>query len=463
MSTRPASDHPEGILRAGRLRFSVDDSQSRSANDASKPTSTSPSAVAKAAFASSVETLPKDVQTVAVRYGTEAISHYVSWKIKQAKYDAMVADTTFIPKPLRFNVKLDVVPEVRETAEFKDLSALFELNVTNAGIALKAGMLQATKMSVEALHCRYLQSVAKALPAMAEILLAYYDSQSHSRHRLVMEFLGKCETSFCTNLRTTIEEFGAVYLKTNNFHLVPPPQSASTPAAPANATANTSPQANPTAAGIANVTPGTVATDQAPPVNPYDTPRNAARNAPIINGRIDIEDALCSFSDILSRSLEAYHSQILDNDRKTRVKQAFTRQNMTAQQEEVGVTLASEMHVSPVVLEQLIDKKVNKKLKSVEKENAKLKKQLVNAKSGNGKGAQHESANVNKSTVPPSSQSSRRQRQKDKRGRKAVGAADATLTVLSTRGQGRSRSTSKEKKGTARQRNGGSRRASGHN
>eukprot|EP00956_Cyclotella_meneghiniana_P030380 scaffold76292_cov36-Cyclotella_meneghiniana.AAC.1 len=73
--------------------------------------STSPSAVAKATFASSVETLPKDAQTVAVGYGTEAISHYVLWKIKQAKYDAMVADTTFIPKPLRFNVKLDVVPE----------------------------------------------------------------------------------------------------------------------------------------------------------------------------------------------------------------------------------------------------------------------------------------------------------------------------------------------------------------
>ena len=118
MSQRSASSHPESILRSRCLRFDTTATE-RPASGASTPTSKSPSAVAKALFDSTVETLPHDVRAIATRFGHNAISAYVAWKTKQAKLEQMASDGEFIPKPLRFKVTLDVLPELRESEEFQ--------------------------------------------------------------------------------------------------------------------------------------------------------------------------------------------------------------------------------------------------------------------------------------------------------------------------------------------------------
>ena len=108
MSQRSASSHPASILRSRRLRFDTNaPAAERPASGAANPTSKSPSAVAKALFDSTVETLPQDVQAIATRFGHNAISAYVAWKTKQAKLDQMASDGDFIPKPLRCEIRRD--------------------------------------------------------------------------------------------------------------------------------------------------------------------------------------------------------------------------------------------------------------------------------------------------------------------------------------------------------------------
>eukprot|EP00956_Cyclotella_meneghiniana_P040410 scaffold194628_cov34-Cyclotella_meneghiniana.AAC.3 len=48
-------------------------------------------------------------------------------------------------------------------------------------------------------------------------------------------------------------------------------------------------------------------------VNPYDTPRNAHNQVPIINGRNDMYAAFQSFIDGVTRSIEAYQQQVEEN------------------------------------------------------------------------------------------------------------------------------------------------------
>eukprot|EP00956_Cyclotella_meneghiniana_P040411 scaffold194628_cov34-Cyclotella_meneghiniana.AAC.4 len=123
---------------------------------------------------------------------------------------------------------LDVLPELRDTERFQQLSDKFALDLTNAGRTLKNSILDATKMNVDGLHQRYLKTIAMGLPAMAEILLvkillAYYNETQHGSHRMTKEFIGSCEVAFCANFGTSMEEFGSVYKKRHDFNMVPPP------------------------------------------------------------------------------------------------------------------------------------------------------------------------------------------------------------------------------------------------
>ena len=183
---------------------------------------------------------------------------------------------------------------------------------------MKNAILDATKMNVDGLHQRYVKTIAMALPAVAEVLLAYYDALGHGSHRLVKEFIGSCEVAFCANFATSIEEFGAIYKKCHDFNMTPSQQPIQNPAANEGAAATA-----PINANQATTTPGATVTP--PVVNPYDTPRNAHTTAPIINGRNDMYAALQSLIDGIIRALEAYRNQVDENNRARRIKEVFSR------------------------------------------------------------------------------------------------------------------------------------------
>eukprot|EP00956_Cyclotella_meneghiniana_P035312 scaffold113690_cov26-Cyclotella_meneghiniana.AAC.1 len=62
-------------------------------------------------------------------------------------------------------------------------------------------------MNVDGLHQRHLKTIAMGLPAMADILLAYYNKMQHGSHRMTKEFIRSCEVAFCANFGTSMEEF----------------------------------------------------------------------------------------------------------------------------------------------------------------------------------------------------------------------------------------------------------------
>ena len=173
--------------------------------------------------------------------------------------------------------------------------------------------------------------------------------------------------------------------------------------------------------------------------------------------------AFQAFIDGVTRSIEAYQQQVEENDRNRRIKEAFTRQNLTERSEAVSETLASEMPVDAATLEKLIEQKVAAKLKAKDKEIAKLNKRLENANSTkNSQGAQPGGAKSNKLTEQPTNRSSkkRRGRQRDP---KADAAANDTLAVSSPRGRSKSTETQQEKRGNSRRQRRGSSRASRRN
>ena len=196
MSSRSASNPPESALRSKRLRFencAVDPTI-----DDSAPKSTSPSAVAKSWLDSVVETLPKEIQPIATKFGHKTIHAYVAYTTKRDKLRTMTNDEHFIPKPLRFGVKPEVLPALQGSPEYRTLVDEMAAAVTQAGLSLKSFILRATEMNVKELQKKYHQSYASALPAMVEIFLTYYDEEKYNKHKVVKEYIGGQKLSFAS-------------------------------------------------------------------------------------------------------------------------------------------------------------------------------------------------------------------------------------------------------------------------
>lgn len=421
--------------------------------DAPTPTKQSPLALAKAGLEDIAETLPVELRSVVLEHGSLSISAYALWKQKQTKLQSMKTDASFIPKPLRFKVTADCLPEAKSSQEYRTLTDELAAAVTEASFSLKTYILRATELNVAVYRRRYLRTIADGLAAIAALLLAYYNEESFGRHALVKKYLTSRQT-FCADFGTTVAEFSAIYKEAHDYAFFQPPAAAvsrTTAGTPAAAVGNQSTVTPGTADVPAEVFTQEMETedlDQAAQLENAAQPEEAPRQAEpaILNGWPNMKDYLHSYlSGICQTRMDYEHNQAM-RERDLRIKNAVSSIKTKAQTESVAEVLSSELNATPATLEALVEKKIAAKIKSMTKENDTLKKALAKQKQKqeknpkNSQGARRTGPNnKNKSNDQSTRRSTPTQ---STRGRQADGKGNATPGNSSNRGRSRSKSKS---------------------
>jgi hypothetical protein len=487
-SASSPSESSHGNKRQRQIQFAPADlvlNAIESSNEAKKPTSTAPSAVAKLELELIAETLPKELQPSALKLGAASISAYVAWQKKSDKLQSMKDDEDFLPKNLRFKVTADCLQEVKGGQEFLALEEELQAAVVKAGMDLKPYILKATQLNVSALRMRYLHSIALGLQAISELLLAYYNQEEYGKHRLVREYLRKNSVNFTATFNTTLQYFNKVYEKATDYVLFnhfsrrdsvedaapqhPEQQEGSaTPSTPAATIPNPNmipPTTNPAATDTMS--------DDPPPEE--------------VDAFLQCSGAiLASMDDFVMgvhRCTEKYEDQRQVLARAERLKNITSRQLAVSQTSTVHRRLEQEVRATAPTLQELIeetvaaankdrDKKIAELTKALEsKKESPKQKQKQKAQPQQGKrsdksktkndGGAGGGAEKNKSTGQSTNRSTSNRSQG--RDRKAAGSAGGTQSGALTVGKARSSSKQGKRRGKSKRRESGSTGASRRN
>lgn len=433
MSTRSASDPPASILRSGgkRLRFDDDNSATPcdSTNASSNAGSKSPTAVAKERIQATVEKLPHELQTPAVKLATNIFLAYTKWFNKKKRFDVAANDSEYLPKELQFQVKLQCCKEVTEGQDFKALSSNLDAAVLEARKALKPFVMSAKELDLAHLRLQVFRATAEALPSLAELLLADVDAEAYGKHILVTDFLTGFGDDVMSYLGITAEEFAVIYQEVNQLTSLPittafatapltTHQGANnvTPATATDATAaagesnmldmdtdldlqiqidefhrDNSPLSQEAQQAFTLQQPSQDEADEAQAAaaaaaaatTPQQHPQQQLRFNPIINGHETCLKSLRVFVSALANAKEAYHSTINKNDRLARIGKVLGTQQKGQQTDQVAETLESEETITPQTLGSLVDQKaeakarpIRQKMSAYETSNKKLLKQV---------------------------------------------------------------------------------------
>ena len=436
--------------------FPIDRDDSDPPVSAPVPSSTAPSAAAKAELEFLAETLPEELRPSVLKHGASIIKHYVAWQVKRAKLNSMEADKDFLPRSLRFKVKADLLPEVeRSHPEYAAKKEEFEAAIIKAGHDLKPHILFFTNMNVSGLARRYHKAIAEALKVICELCLAYYNQENYGVHRFVASFLTQNKGYFEGTFKFSIKRFAIVYRELFDHELFPASEEPATDvagdAAPEGTTA--APTVNKTTPAQAqrtdatNVTPFTTAlailNAAASPEEQVDTTMSETDDEPLLGSRVLVEKWVWSWIIGIHRVTEKYEEQKVISARNQRMKEASARLESTTHTSRVHDQLAAEANVEPPILKAMVQQELDKrdkKLGAAEERIKKLEKALKSDKAKkasastpkNDKGAAKGGATAKKST-PPSTPN-----QSKKGGQKAAGADNDTQGGASQRGKSRS-------------------------
>ena len=216
--SRPASSLSDSTSVNKRQRvnlfpkFPPDRDDSDPPVSAPVPSSTAPSAAAKAELEFLAETLPEELRPTVLKSGAQIIKHYVAWQIKAKKLEEMRNDKDFLPRSLRFKVKPDLLPEVeRSHPEYAAKKEEFQAAVVKAGFDLKEHIVLFTGMNVAGLARCYHKALAESIKAICELCPAFYNQESYGVHRLVATFLAENKEYFEGTFKFSIKRFAIVY------------------------------------------------------------------------------------------------------------------------------------------------------------------------------------------------------------------------------------------------------------
>ena len=122
MSSRSASGPTDGILRNKRVRIDERATSAPASATAASAPSTTPTAAAKARIASTVATLPQELNPTIIKLANKIFISYTRYFNKKKKHDDVKDDDDFIPKSIGENISLGVFADLMKGEDFKALS-----------------------------------------------------------------------------------------------------------------------------------------------------------------------------------------------------------------------------------------------------------------------------------------------------------------------------------------------------
>ena len=375
--------------------------------------------------------------------------------------------------------------EVSGGQDYKTLSTELDAALLEARKALKPFIVRGMELERDYLRRNIMKTLAAALPAMAELLLAYVDGESYGKHTLVHDFLTLHRDEVVSYLGTSGQDFLAIYYEVNNLDAMPPTAAfnAPTQAGQAGQAPVVTPQAatGPAAMNVDGTDleileettgEGTPVqndplsqqpeTEEAPDasqqnINPETPIPNAPRFRAIINGHETCLTHLQVLIAAFAQAKEIYHRRITENAMQARIAKVIGTQEKSKTTDSTAEILEGEDNVPPKVLKSLTDQRIEAKNKPIRQDVAtmksdnkklndtvkRLEKELKELKSKKESGrAVGGAAKTNQITPSPRQPSTPRRG----RGRRAAGRGDASQTRSSGRGSSRSRSKSPSKR-----------------
>ena len=522
MTSRSASSPTDGILRSKRVRID-EHPTSAPASTASSPRKQTPTAAAKARIESTVATLPKELNPTVIKLANEIFMSYTRFFNKQKKHDEVKNDDDYIPKSIGESISLGMFEELKKGEDYKALSDRADAAVLAARKSLKPFFMEAQELNIAHLRQKTIESVATALPRIAELLLADVDKEQCGKHQLVNDFLQTHCDKVMSYLGITGAEFSNVYIRVNEITELPQSNtSAAQPPPPlpqagnhastvipithrhnpdgphfeveeeeirANMDLELHLQENSNAGNNAAFTinqPSQEETLASPKqMAALPAPPSTQRLTPLINGHATCLGHLRTFVAALANAQETYHATIKSNERKARLEKVMGRQEKKTSTDETAQKLAQEGTMDALTLGAMTDQKIekarkpvrqdvssikgenkrlNEKLNKLEKEMKKLlaATDLKSQSSKDSRGAKTTGAASTKKSADQSTSPSST-KTLSRRAQRAVAKGGDTQTASSNPSQCPSRSKSPKKRRNSKKQRSKSRGASNRN
>ena len=209
--------------KAKRARSSTNEAAAAAAQPekAKKPSGTSPLAAATAFVTSYVTTLHEELQQPISTYLEDVHKKFATFHNKNAKLVKMRSDPSYIPNSARIDLTLNVIEEVRRSPGFMALCTSLQGIKERAQNEMRGILLQSHEMETTAHRIRFIKSICKSLPRVADGFLALLDTKNYRNHQAVIDLLASNTDDVLAPLKVTPVDFLKYYMEENKLATVP--------------------------------------------------------------------------------------------------------------------------------------------------------------------------------------------------------------------------------------------------
>ena len=209
--------------KAKRARSSTNEAAAAAAQPekAKKPSGTSPLAAATAFVTSYVKTLHEELQQPISTYLEDVHKKFATFHNKNAKLVKMRTDPSYIPNSARIDLTLNVIEEVRRSPGFMALCTSLQGIKERSQNEMRGILLQSHEMETTAHRMRFIKSICKSLPRVADGFLALLDTKNYRNHQAVIDLLASNTDDVLAPLKVTPVDFLKYYMEENKLATVP--------------------------------------------------------------------------------------------------------------------------------------------------------------------------------------------------------------------------------------------------